>query len=248
MSGPATEYCGFLTKKGAKFKTWKRRYFVLQDNCLSYFVSEQETVPIGVLFLSESTRLGVDERDKQANGESKFFFWIQVDKSRTGEEMHQNRKYIFVADSKLMRDQWIEKLSKCLEKIRLNAASIRLSSRVDTETLQQQTFREPRRSMSDDVAVLFSGYQSPLVPEIYRRFVRAGLGVQLFGVFPDEDSIRQCATFLRKTYPMLLYDFDPDFLEICRRISVHQLDTNTFRKQLSCDIFPNCAGGRQFSV
>jgi hypothetical protein len=30
---------GFLTKKGAIFTSWKRRYFVLRDKTLTYYVA-----------------------------------------------------------------------------------------------------------------------------------------------------------------------------------------------------------------
>eukprot|EP00116_Pleurobrachia_bachei_P017261 sb/3477523/ len=40
---------GYLVKEGGKRKTWKKRYFVLTDNCLYYFVRESETEPKGIV-------------------------------------------------------------------------------------------------------------------------------------------------------------------------------------------------------
>ena len=47
--------CGYLTKLGHVFKTWKRRYFVLQDTKLSYYESESSGKAKGVVELRQYT-------------------------------------------------------------------------------------------------------------------------------------------------------------------------------------------------
>ena len=40
---------GWLLKQGGKFKTWKRRWFLLNDRCLYYFQHTAENVPQGII-------------------------------------------------------------------------------------------------------------------------------------------------------------------------------------------------------
>ncbi|KAM9831252.1 pleckstrin homology domain-containing family A member 1-like [Neosynchiropus ocellatus] len=44
---------GYCVKQGAVMKTWKRRYFVLEQNSLSYYKSEQEREPLRVIPLKD---------------------------------------------------------------------------------------------------------------------------------------------------------------------------------------------------
>ncbi|XP_052009700.1 pleckstrin homology domain-containing family A member 1-like isoform X2 [Xyrauchen texanus] len=44
---------GYCVKQGALMKNWKRRYFVLEQNSMSYFKSEQEREPLRVILLKE---------------------------------------------------------------------------------------------------------------------------------------------------------------------------------------------------
>ena len=39
---------GWLIKQGGTWKTWKRRWFVLNDSCLYYFQSTAENNPLGM--------------------------------------------------------------------------------------------------------------------------------------------------------------------------------------------------------
>jgi len=40
---------GYLVKQGGRIKTWKKRYFVVSDNCLYYFKSSEDAEPIGIV-------------------------------------------------------------------------------------------------------------------------------------------------------------------------------------------------------
>eukprot|EP00727_Mastigamoeba_balamuthi_P008354 m51a1_g4140 putative ankyrin repeat-containing protein (800) ;mRNA; f:215536-218378 len=42
---------GWLTKQGGRIKTWRRRWFVLKGNSLSYFRTPQDHEPLGVIIL-----------------------------------------------------------------------------------------------------------------------------------------------------------------------------------------------------
>lgn len=40
---------GWLLKRGGRIKTWKRRWFVLNDNCLYYFKHPKDKQPLGII-------------------------------------------------------------------------------------------------------------------------------------------------------------------------------------------------------
>eukprot|EP01113_Clastostelium_recurvatum_P040797 TRINITY_DN638_c0_g1_i7.p1 TRINITY_DN638_c0_g1~~TRINITY_DN638_c0_g1_i7.p1 ORF type:complete len:1001 (+),score=251.77 TRINITY_DN638_c0_g1_i7:178-3180(+) len=40
---------GWLTKQGGRIKTWKRRWFILSNNCLFYFKSSTDAEPCGII-------------------------------------------------------------------------------------------------------------------------------------------------------------------------------------------------------
>lgn len=46
---------GWLTKQGGRIKTWKRRWFILSDNCLFYFKSPGDAEPCGIIPLENVT-------------------------------------------------------------------------------------------------------------------------------------------------------------------------------------------------
>ena len=42
------DHKGWLTKEGGKHKTWKKRWFILTENCLYYFKSPNVSLPIPI--------------------------------------------------------------------------------------------------------------------------------------------------------------------------------------------------------
>jgi hypothetical protein len=50
-----TEKKGWLTKRGGRIQTWKRRWFVLADNVLYYFKTPDSSAPCGIIPLGTST-------------------------------------------------------------------------------------------------------------------------------------------------------------------------------------------------
>jgi len=46
---------GWLTKQGGRIKTWKRRWFILSDNCLFYFKTPSDVEPCGIIPLENVT-------------------------------------------------------------------------------------------------------------------------------------------------------------------------------------------------
>ena len=56
---------GWLWKQGGRYKSWKRRWFILNDNCLYYFEFTTDKEPRGIIPLENIRVREVTERSKQ---------------------------------------------------------------------------------------------------------------------------------------------------------------------------------------
>jgi len=98
-AGSTRRKSGWLTKEGGSWKSWKRRFFLLEDGKLSYFKRESDKVPKGSINLESSGHIrGVEYRGK------KYIFQIQT----------PSRTYFMQADSAQERDNWVEALNGAL--------------------------------------------------------------------------------------------------------------------------------------
>lgn len=43
------DHQGYLTKEGGKHKSWRKRWFILTDNCLYYFKNPSDKEPLGII-------------------------------------------------------------------------------------------------------------------------------------------------------------------------------------------------------
>ena len=55
---------GWLWKQGGRYKTWKRRWFILNDNCLYYFEFTTDKEPRGIIPLENISVREVPDRSK----------------------------------------------------------------------------------------------------------------------------------------------------------------------------------------
>ena len=62
---------GYMTKKGLKFKTWKRRLFVLKDDKVWYFGGPSSSTAKGYILLTPETE--VLENDTQKKKKAYMF-------------------------------------------------------------------------------------------------------------------------------------------------------------------------------
>uniref|UniRef100_A0A8C5GXH6 Pleckstrin homology domain-containing family A member 1-like n=1 Tax=Gouania willdenowi TaxID=441366 RepID=A0A8C5GXH6_GOUWI len=83
---------GYCVKQGAVMKSWKRRYFVLDENALSYFKSDLDREPLRVITLKEITKVQECKQSEQMMRDnllemttSSRTFFIQAN---SPEEMH----------------------------------------------------------------------------------------------------------------------------------------------------------------
>ncbi|XP_066521034.1 pleckstrin homology domain-containing family A member 1 isoform X4 [Hoplias malabaricus] len=83
---------GFCVKQGAVMRNWKRRYFMLDDNSISYFKSDLDREPLRVIPLKEVTKVQECKQSDLMMRDNLFelvttsrTFYIQTD---SPEEMH----------------------------------------------------------------------------------------------------------------------------------------------------------------
>lgn len=55
---------GWLLKQGGRYKSWKRRWFILNDNCLYYFEYTTDKEPRGIIPLENIKVRAVQDRSK----------------------------------------------------------------------------------------------------------------------------------------------------------------------------------------
>ncbi|KAI5102848.1 pleckstrin-like domain-containing family A member 1 isoform X7, partial [Silurus meridionalis] len=128
---------GFCVKQGAVMKNWKRRYFMLDDNNISYFKSDLEREPLRVIPLKEITKVQECKQSDLLMRDNLFelvttsrTFYIQTD---SPEEMHN----------------WIKAISGAIVAQRgpgRSAASMRQARRFSNPCIQRYTSRSGERS------------------------------------------------------------------------------------------------------
>eukprot|EP01091_Cochliopodium_minus_P014982 TRINITY_DN5214_c0_g1_i1.p1 TRINITY_DN5214_c0_g1~~TRINITY_DN5214_c0_g1_i1.p1 ORF type:complete len:477 (+),score=153.76 TRINITY_DN5214_c0_g1_i1:21-1451(+) len=94
---------GFLFKKGANRTNWKKRYFVLLGNELSYYPSETSTKCLNTIYLSNTTIK--DDKSERKSGRSHCFY-IQSNNAQQGERIY----YISCA-SEEEKEEWIKEIA-----------------------------------------------------------------------------------------------------------------------------------------
>ncbi|XP_054160469.1 pleckstrin homology domain-containing family H member 2-like [Oppia nitens] len=97
------EKSGYLTKLGGRLKTWRRRWFVLKDNVLSYYRSQSDAnkgKPRGQIHLEKSCRI-TTTRDSGT---------FQI---HTG---NKKKIYYLTSDSMITLEEWIRILNSVLKR------------------------------------------------------------------------------------------------------------------------------------
>jgi len=104
---------GWLLKQGGSWKTWKRRWFVLNDRVLYYFQHTAENKPKGIIPLENVRVRALDDKDGKEWAFEVYSEMSQIIKGcktdSSGAVVQGNhRQYRMSAASEEDRDQWIE--------------------------------------------------------------------------------------------------------------------------------------------
>ncbi|XP_063692050.1 cytohesin-2-like [Bolinopsis microptera] len=110
---------GYLVKEGGKHKSWKKRYFVLTDNCLYYFVKESDSEPKGIVPLEnlkvEECKLKDRKFTLEIRSDEKFIKSAKTDSG--GKMVSGNHEYYRIqASNHEEMMAWMESIRKSISK------------------------------------------------------------------------------------------------------------------------------------
>ncbi|XP_016378436.1 pleckstrin homology domain-containing family A member 1 isoform X3 [Sinocyclocheilus rhinocerous] len=144
---------GYCVKQGAVMKNWKRRYFLLDDNALSYFKSDMEREPLRVIPLKEVNKV---QECKQSDLMMRDNLFELVTTSRT---------FYIQSDSPDEMHGWIKAISGAIVAQRgpgRSAASMRQARRLSNPCIQRSTLNPPPSSTPMNRASQLLAHPSPL--------------------------------------------------------------------------------------
>ncbi|KAJ8965763.1 hypothetical protein NQ317_016104 [Molorchus minor] len=110
---------GWLWKQGGRYKSWKRRWFILNDNCLYYFEYTTDKEPRGIIPLENISIRECSDRQKQycfelyASGGADFIKACKTDsEGKVVEGKHT--VYRMSASSDEERKEWMKRLTQSI--------------------------------------------------------------------------------------------------------------------------------------
>ncbi|XP_069711482.1 rho GTPase-activating protein 24 isoform X2 [Phaenicophaeus curvirostris] len=102
--------CGWLRKQGGFVKTWHTRWFVLKGDQLHYFKDEDETRPLGTIFLPGNR---VIEHPCSEESPGKFLFEVVPGGDR--ERMTANHEtYLLMASTQNDMENWVKSIRRVI--------------------------------------------------------------------------------------------------------------------------------------
>ncbi|XP_071235588.1 pleckstrin homology domain-containing family A member 1-like isoform X2 [Salvelinus alpinus] len=123
---------GYCVKQGAVMRNWKRRYFLLEENSMSYFKSDLEKDPLRIIPLKEVHKV---QECKQSDILMRDNLFEVVTTSRT---------FYIQADSPEEMHSWIKAVSGAIVALRgpgRSAATMRQARRLSNPCIQRYTAR-----------------------------------------------------------------------------------------------------------
>ncbi|KAI1886957.1 hypothetical protein AGOR_G00201110 [Albula goreensis] len=139
MQDHAVIKAGYCVKQGAVMKNWKRRYFLLDENSMSYFKSDLEKDPLRMIPLKEVHKV---QECKQSDIMMRDNLFEVVTSSRT---------FYIQSDSPEDMHSWIKAISGAIVAQRgpgRSAASMRQARRLSNPCIQRYTSRNGECSTS----------------------------------------------------------------------------------------------------
>ncbi|XP_013878820.1 pleckstrin homology domain-containing family A member 1 [Austrofundulus limnaeus] len=125
---------GYCVKQGAVMKNWKRRYFILDENALSYYKSDQDREALRVISLKEIQKV---QECKQSDLMMRDNLFEMVTSSRT---------FYIQADSPEDMHSWIKAVSGAIVAQRglgRSSNTIRQARRLSTPCIQRSAVTPP---------------------------------------------------------------------------------------------------------
>eukprot|EP00051_Salpingoeca_urceolata_P015557 m.202136 g.202136 ORF g.202136 m.202136 type:complete len:513 (-) comp18435_c0_seq1:264-1802(-) len=102
--GELRTHSGWLTKQGGRYKSWKRRWFVMRGNQMSYYKDPTDRKPLGVITLM-AREVKIIPEDDESGPRRKFCFEVRGTGQRT---------FVCCAASQEEMEKWIEVMRQTL--------------------------------------------------------------------------------------------------------------------------------------
>ncbi|XP_016113506.1 pleckstrin homology domain-containing family A member 1-like [Sinocyclocheilus grahami] len=160
-------------------KNWKRRYFMLDDNTLSYFKSDMEREPLRVIPLKEVNKV---QECKQSDLMMRDNLFELVTTSRT---------FYIQSDSPEEMHGWIKAISGAIVAQRgpgRSAASMRQARRLSNPCIQRSTLNEPQSSTPTNRVSQLLAHPSP--PDSITQNVVPPRALSMAWEGPDLNNLR----------------------------------------------------------
>ncbi|XP_030011449.1 pleckstrin homology domain-containing family A member 1-like isoform X4 [Sphaeramia orbicularis] len=166
LGRPAQEHTviksGYCVKQGAVMRNWKRRYFLLEENSMSYFKSDLEKEPLRMIPLKEVHKV---QECKQSDIMMRDNLFEVVTTSRT---------FYIQADSPEEMHSWIKAVSGAIVAQRgpgRSAATMRQARRLSNPCIQRYTSRIGECSSTNTAAVPHSTAAPRVPPSLARPYL-----------------------------------------------------------------------------
>ncbi|XP_008427429.1 pleckstrin homology domain-containing family A member 1-like isoform X2 [Poecilia reticulata] len=153
---------GYCVKQGAVMRNWKRRYFLLEENAMSYFKSDLEKEPLRMIPLKEVHKV---QECKQSDIMMRDNLFEVVTTSRT---------FYIQADSPVEMHSWIKAISGAIVAQRgpgRSAATMRQARRLSNPCIQRYTSRIGECSGTNTATVPRSTAAQRLPPSLARPYL-----------------------------------------------------------------------------
>ncbi|XP_017286964.1 pleckstrin homology domain-containing family A member 1-like isoform X2 [Kryptolebias marmoratus] len=176
LSRPAQENTviksGYCVKQGAVMRNWKRRYFLLEENAMSYFKSDLEKEPLRMIPLKEVHKV---QECKQSDIMMRDNLFEVVTASRT---------FYIQADSPEEMHSWIKAVSGAIVAQRgpgRSAATMRQARRLSNPCIQRYTSRIGECSSTNTAAGPRSTAAQQVPPSLARQYLQCRRATQSGG-------------------------------------------------------------------
>ncbi len=91
---------GYLSKKGAKRRNWKDRWFILKKESIGYYASPSDATPKGTISLRRCSVFNSTRKP--------FCFHVS----------NLNRDYYIVAKNQQEQKEWMEAITACIDELK----------------------------------------------------------------------------------------------------------------------------------
>lgn len=180
LARPPQEYGvikhGYCVKQGAVMRNWKRRYFLLEENAMSYFKSDLEKEPLRIIPLKEVHKV---QECKQRDIMMRDNLFEVVTTSRT---------FYIQADSPEEMHSWIKAVSGAIVAQRgpgRSAATMRQARRLSNPCIQRYTARIGECSGMNTATVPRSTAAQRVPPSLARPYLPRHHATQSAGGTPS---------------------------------------------------------------